>query len=136
MVVVQIISNGLYAFQIGRPDDFFKDMFDYMTAVKLYHPYNSGFSWFQFPGQLVTTCTTYLPSLLFYMICVSIWCLMWIYRILIGVLTFFDPETANLTPGQPLEICNQVSFAGLFLGAIASAAASGGLFVVTLPLMH
>jgi hypothetical protein len=136
MVVVQFISNGLYAFQIGRPEDFFKDMFSFMTAFKPYHPYNSRFSWFQFPGQLVITCTTYLPSLLFYMICVFIWCQMWIYRILIGVLTFFDPETMKLTRGQPLEICNQVSFAGLFLGAIASAAASGGLFVVTLPLMH
>jgi hypothetical protein len=136
MVAVQVISNGLYAFQIGRPHEFFKDMTDVWTALKPYHPYNSKFSWFQFPGQLVITCTTYLPSLLFYVTCLVVWCLMPFYRILILALSICDPKAAIYEHGQPQESCNQVSFAGLVLGAIGSAATCGALFIGTLPFMH
>jgi hypothetical protein len=136
MFMVQLVSNGLYAVQIGRSNEFFKYMFDYMTAIKPYHPTNSRFSEFQIPGQLVITCTTYAPALCFYATCLIILCLMPFYKILTFVLSLWDGQAANQVPAQPRESCSQVSFAALILGAIASAAASGSLFIGALPLMR
>jgi hypothetical protein len=49
MVVAQFISNGLYAIQIGRPEEFITYMFDIRTAIKPYRPTDPGLSSFEFP---------------------------------------------------------------------------------------
>ena len=116
MFFVQLVSNGLYAIQIGRPEDFFKDMFDFMTAFKLYHPINPRFSEIQFWGQLVITCTTYVPSLLFYVTCLIILCLIPFYRSLLFVFSLFNLEFSNPTEGANGPACNQLGYLGSLAG--------------------
>jgi hypothetical protein len=109
MVAAQIVSNGLYAVQIGRPTEFFHYMFDPATALKRYAPIDPNFSRFQFPGQLVITCTTYLPSLFFYMLCVLVVCLKPIYFLSQKIL-----EVLYL--GRRKDRCSQTQYITLLIG--------------------
>lgn len=112
MLLVQFISNGLYAIQIGRPQEWVTYMLDWKTAFK---PYGSGD--FQFPGQLVITCTTYIPSFSFYFTCLLILALRPFYSFLIwtiGIISL-EPTTENMK-------CTQVNFIGTLI-AVGGAAA-------------
>ncbi|MGT2502312.1 hypothetical protein ACVOMS_18635 [Bradyrhizobium guangxiense] len=124
MIVVQFVSNGLYAVQIGRPSSALSYMFDAYTAFKPYHAVDPAFSNIEFPGQLVITCTTYLPSLLFYFTCLLIICLLPFYNFLIWILGIFNLESARRATG-----CTQVGFIGSLAGVGGLAVGSGALFV-------
>jgi hypothetical protein len=126
MLIVQLVSNGLYAVQIGRPAEAFSYMFDIRTALKPYHTIDPSLPDIQFPGQLAITCTTYIPSLFFYLTCLLIVCLMPFYWILIWFLSIF-----NLESGRETADCSQLNFIGLLTGIGAVAMASAGLFVGT-----
>jgi hypothetical protein len=127
MVLVQFVSNGLYAVEIGRPAEFFSYMLDPQTAVKPYHAI--GYS-FEFPGQLLITCTTYIPSLLFYLTCLGITCLIPFYKLLIWLLSIFDPESEPDTP------CSQSNFVLMLTGIGAFAMTSAGVFVNAWPFIR
>jgi hypothetical protein len=126
MVLVQLVSSGLYAVQIGRPGEFFKYMFDFRTALKPYVATDPNFSEFQFPGQLVITCSTYIPSFAFYLTCLAIVCLMPFYNFAIWVLGIF-----NVDQGMRSAKCTQVGFIGSLVGVGGFAMGSGALFVST-----
>lgn len=129
MVLVQLVSNGLYAVQIGRPAEFLSYMSDPRTALKPYHAIDSDFSAIEFPGQLIITCTTYIPSLLFYLTCLLIVCLIPFYKLLIWLLSF-NPESRSDIP------CSQFNFVTMLAGIGAVAMASAGVFVGAWPLIR
>jgi hypothetical protein len=124
MFMVQLVSNGLYAIQVGRPDEFYKDMFDITTAVKLYHPNNPRFSGMQFPGQLVITCTTYLPSLLFYVTCLTILCLVPFYRLLFFIFSIFNLQSPKQVQDSNGAACGQLEYIGALVGVFGFGLAS------------
>jgi hypothetical protein len=133
MIVVQLVSNGLYAIQIGRPREIFVYMFDLWTAFKPYAAVAPEFSAFQFPGQLVITCTTYVPSLLFYVICLVILCLVPFYRLLVWFLGVFNLQTKKRHTVQRRPSCNQVTFITSLVGVFGLAIGSAALFVGAWP---
>lgn len=126
MVIVQLVSNGLYAVQIGRPTDALSYMIDIQTAFKPYGAVDPRFSQMQFPGQLLITCTTYVPSFAFYFFCVFIACLMPFYNFLIWILGIFNLEAKRRAPA-----CSQLGFIGSLAGVGGFAVSSGALFVST-----
>jgi hypothetical protein len=130
MVVVQLISNGLYAVQIGRPEEFLSYMLDPSTALKPYHAMDPRFSKFEFPGQLIITCTTYIPSLLFYFICIVIVCLIPFYKLLIWLLSILDPESGADA------LCSQFNLVMALSGIGAFAMTSASVFVGAWPLIR
>jgi uncharacterized membrane protein len=131
MVFVQFISNGLYAVQIGRPENILLYMLDPKTALKSYHAIDPSFSTIEFPGQLVITCTTYIPSILFYLTCVIIVCLIPFYKLLVWLLSIFNPES-----GPDTSNCSQFNFVTMLTGIGAVAMASAGVFVSAWPLIR
>jgi hypothetical protein len=126
MILVQLVSNGLYAVQIGQPEKFFSYMFDVRTAFKSYGAIDPNFSKIRFPGQLVITCTTYIPSLAFYVTCLFILCLMPFYNLLIWTLGIF-----NLEHAKRRSECSQLGFIASLAGVGGLAMGSGALFVST-----
>jgi len=131
MVLVQLVSNALYAVQIGRTSEAFSYMFDVRTATKPYHITDPSFSHIYVPGQLVITCSTYIPSILFYLTCLIIVCLMPFYRLLVWLLSVFNLETGRDNPP-----CSQLNFIGLLTGISAAAMASAGVFVGAWPFIR
>jgi hypothetical protein len=131
MVLVQLVSNGLYAVQIGRTSEAFSYMFDIRTAIKPYHATDPSFSDIHVPGQLVITCSTYIPSIFFYFTCLLIVCLMPFYRLLIWLLGIFNLET-----GRDIPPCSQLNFIGLLAGIGGVAMASAGVFVSAWPFIR
>lgn len=98
MLLVQLVSNGLYAIQIGRPDEIFRYVIDIRTAIKPYAPVDPRFGTWQIPGQLIITCTgAYIPTFLFYFLSIMILLLHPIYKLAIGALILcrVDPEKAR-----------------------------------------
>jgi hypothetical protein len=137
MFVVQLISNGLYPVQIGRPEDFFKDMFDIKTAFKPYAAVDPNFSTMQFPGQLFITCTTaFLPTLLFYASCLMIFILMPFYRFLLFILDLFNPRARRRGKARRRTSCSPLGYIGSLLGVFGFAVASASLFVSAWPLIR
>ena len=116
MIIVQFISNGLYAVQIGSPEKFLDYMLDYRTAFKLYAPVDPRFSYIQFPGQLLITCTTYLPSLAFYFFCIVTLALVPFHKFTILILNVFKLDSSPK--------CNQATYIGALLGTAAGAYSS------------
>jgi hypothetical protein len=108
MFVVQLISNGLYAVQIGRNELFFTYMFNMSTAFKPYAPVDPEFSHIKFPGQLIITCTTYIPSILFYLLCLVIVALSPLARLAFWILYVLRLD--NRATG-----CTQIGFIGSLL---------------------
>lgn len=113
MVFAQLVSNGLYAVQIGRPHEVFQYMFDPRTAIKPYAPIDPSFSEVRFPGQLVITCTTYVPSLVFYLLCVIVILLKPLYKLAFLIL-------ATLRLERP-ETCGQIGYVGSLIGIVGFA---------------
>lgn len=109
MFVVQLISNGLYAIQVRKPELFFVYMFDFRTAFRLYAPIDPGLSYIKFPGQLVITCSTYLPSLCFYIFSITIYALLVMYKLLMSILSFFNIDNA-------FSCCSQQRFFAMLAG--------------------
>jgi len=120
MFVVQLISNGLYAIQIGRTDAIFSYMFDWRTAFRLYAPVDPTFSNWRFPGQLVITCSTYIPSLFFYLICLVVLFLKPFHSLLSLILGLMNIDM----PKRKRHNCNPVTYvsslAGIFGFALFS----------------
>jgi hypothetical protein len=112
MFVVQLISNGLYAIQIGRTDAIFSYMFDWRTAFRLYAPVDPTFSNWRFAGQLVITCSTYIPSLLFYLICLVILFLKPFHSLLSLILSLMNVDTTN----RRRRNCNPVTYVSSLAG--------------------
>ena len=129
MLAVQLVSNGLYAVQIGRPDEFFKDMFDCMTAFKPYHPINPKFSGMHFPGQLVITLSTFVPSILFYLICLTILCLIPFYKALFFVLSIFNLKQTGESEAWNGAACSQLGYIGSLASVFGIAIGSASLIV-------
>jgi hypothetical protein len=126
MVSAQLVSNGLYAVQIGRPSEAFTYMFDIHTAFKPYGAVDPAFSRIQFPGQLLITCTTYVPSFAFYLTCLFIVCLMPFYNFSIWILGIFNLESSERSVD-----CSQLGFISSLVGVGGFAMGSGALFVST-----
>jgi hypothetical protein len=132
MLLTQIISNGLYAVQIGRHEDFFDYMFSIKTAFKPYAAIDQSWSTIQFPGQLLITGTTaFLPSLAFYIVCLIILILMPFYRLLIFILGTFDQKIGDGAQAKSMEGCSQLAFIGSLAGVGGFAMAAGRLLVDT-----
>jgi len=136
MFFVQLVSNGLYAIQIGHDQEILKYMFDWKTAFKGYAAIDPHFSRIEFPGQLVITCTTYIPSLLFYLTCLIILCLIPFYRVLMFVLEQFDLERINDGKAYRGQSCSQLSYIGSLTGVFGVAVGCATLFVTTWPLIR
>jgi len=111
MIAVQIISNGLYAVQIGAPERFLIYMFDPATAFKAYTVVDPRFSYIRIPGQLFITCTTYLPSALFYIFCLFVLALIPFHRLIMFALNVFRLDTGPK--------CNQPAYIGSLLTIVA-----------------
>jgi hypothetical protein len=119
MGVVQIISNALYAVQIGRPGEFWSYMKDWRTALKPYAAVDPSFSTIEFPGQLIITCTTYFPALFFYFLCVLVLLLAPFYKVAILLLEFFKIDTKNQSCSQLGFISSLLTIGGLAVGSCA-----------------
>jgi hypothetical protein len=136
MIFVQLVSNGLYAVQIGHNREFFRYMLDWRTAIKEYHAIDPHFSRIEFPGQLVITCTTYIPSLLFYLTCLTILCLIPFYRALMFVMEQFDLESAIDRTEYRGQSCSPLGYIGSLTGVLGFAVGCGTLFVSTWPFIR
>jgi hypothetical protein len=128
MFLVQLISNGLYAVQIGRPEKFLEYMLDPYTAFRLYGPVDPHLVGFKFPGQLAITCTTYIPSLLFYIICISIILLKPFYSMLFFI---FDILNIDVT-GKGKSKCSPPAYIATLAGVFGVALASLRFFIDSL----
>jgi len=122
MFAVQFVSNGLYAIQIGHSELFFDYMLNPYTALKPYAPVDPRFSYIRFPGQLIITCTTYVPSLLFYFLCLLILALSPFARLAFWMLYIFRLDRG--TTG-----CTQLGFIGSIIAVLSFGA---GCFVAML----
>jgi hypothetical protein len=131
MIVVQTISNGLYAVQIGHPTEIIKYMFDLSTAIKPYHAIDPNFSTMQFPGQLLITCTTYLPSIFFYLTCIVILCLKPFYNILFWGFNIFRIKSPDYLDSELSVSCSPLGYIGALSAVIGAAMGSGALYVAT-----
>jgi hypothetical protein len=129
MLVVQFVSNGLYAVQIGRPHRFWECLLDWKTAFKPYAAADPTFSTIQFPGQLIITCTTYLPSLFFYFLCTAIICLMPAYRVLLWLFNLFNLSDPNHSSAELGAACTQLGFIGLMVGVATFGMTSAAVFI-------
>ncbi len=127
MFVVQFISNGLYAIQIGRPEQFMRYLLDPGTAFLLYAPVDPNFSHWRVPGQLFITCSTYLPSLLFYITCLIIVMLKPFYAALFALFDIFNIDVTRTRTRR--RNCNQLNYLGSLAGIFAFAFVSIKFFL-------
>jgi hypothetical protein len=135
MIAVQFVSNGLYAFQIGRPEKWREYMFDLCTAFKPYAAVDPTWSTIQFPGQLLITCTTYIPSILFYVISLIILLLKPFHRILVFMLGLLNPDMTDHAETRNPS-CTPLGYMGALLGVCGFAVGSASLFVGTWQFIH
>ncbi|MBF0383920.1 MAG: hypothetical protein HQL69_23130 [Magnetococcales bacterium] len=63
-IVTQLISNALYSVQIGDHANWHQYIFNMSIPFKSYAPASSELAGFEFPGQLLISLTSYIPTLL------------------------------------------------------------------------
>lgn len=64
-IITQTLTNGVYALQLNKPDQFLEYMFDYSIPFKLFALNLQNYpNTFMFSGTILISLTSYLPTLL------------------------------------------------------------------------
>lgn len=88
LCIVQTLTNGLYSIQIGHPENFFSYMLDFSIAFKTYGPKENGVHLFEFPGQILISASSFIPTYIAIFTAMSLYVLDFIFKPLKSLLAF------------------------------------------------
>jgi hypothetical protein len=121
LFLVQLASNALYAFEIGRTDAILDYMLNWRTALAPYVLADQNFANWRIPGQLlITLFSAFIPTAFFYFICLCI-----VFLKLLHTALFFVFDVFNIDPARrKRRICNPLSYVGSLAGILSLALTS------------
>jgi hypothetical protein len=109
LLFVQLVSNALYAVEIGRTNEILKYMLDWRTAFKQYVPADANFADWSIPGQLIITFfSAFIPTAFFYFVCLLIVFLKPVHAAISFIFGLFNIDLSK----RRRQTCNQLSYAG------------------------
>ena len=98
-ILTQLFVNGLYAVQIGKENLFFDYMFSFEVTLREYH-FRSAEN-IKFPGHMIISLSTYLPTICIYIISLLLFILSITLKpivVLVNKINVLDEKCGMVTP--------------------------------------